>query len=223
MCILVRGEAMKKILFLVCLVICTSCGGVRTEQPHAGADQALLVGKVSCITLGWFSDNHNKAQLNVYRLNPDGSREYVNTITSDYSVLAVRPGVYGLSKTHFRLGAGLTYIDRGYETKGKPSHQRLFEPDFWQLTEVEQAAQMPRLATEFFGILKVQAGDVLYYGDLTLDTVTNRSMPMFTDARNRQAAEQAVGAAYPSKAGQLKDTYFIGPTFILGKIRTSRS
>lgn len=88
---------------------------------------------------------------------------------------------------------------------------------------MEQSLEVMKLATDCFGIIKLEAGDVLYYGDLTLDLVTNRSTPMFVAARNKTAAQQALSKTHPAKAQMLKDAGFIGPVFILGKVRDSRS
>lgn len=189
-------------------------------EPYTDSDQAILVGKVDCIIWSLFGDRRTDAKLQLFRLNPDGSTTYVNTITSEYSVLFIQPGIYGLSSTHFQVGA--LSKDRGYRAKGEPNHAPLFEPSFWQQTEIEQLAEIPKLAPDFFGILKVNANDVLYYGDLTLDTVTNQTMPMFVDSRNGLAAAQALRAITPSKVKYLKNAGFAGPPFLLGKIRKSR-
>ena len=217
---------MSKIIAVFCLacsVLCAGCMGAKPEAAYTGTDQAVLVGKADCLISVWFSDRQNKAKLDLYRLQADGGEIFVATIGSDYSVLAIPPGIYGLSKTHFQVDTGLRYKDEGYIANGKPNHAPFFEPRFWQLTEIEQAIELPKLETHFFGIIKVEAGDTLYYGNLTLDTVTNRRAPMIVESRTRQAAEQALKAAYPARSNSMKDANFVGPAFLLGKVRESRS
>lgn len=210
--------------FFLCLMltVCLAYGcGPRRLQYEQNA-HALLVGKVDCVTSGWFSDSRRKARIYVHKLRPDGNCSVAGRITSDYTALALEPGVYGLGKAYLEIEAGLTYADYRVPFSGKSNFLPLFQDEFWRLTEVEQALKLGSLAPGLFGVLKVGAGEVIYYGDMTLDAVTTRDRLMFVVTRSEPSARLALDEAHPGQAQSMKNKDWVGASFLLGKIRESR-
>lgn len=203
---------------LACLCI-LGCALPNTPKTYMPEQHALLVGKVDCITNGWFGDFRGKARVALYRLNSDNTRTFMKWLTSTYEATPLEPGLYALSNTIYEVEAGITYVEKGIVSKGKPNYAVLFQKDFHQLTALEQAALVALAAPDSFGVMRLERGERVFFGQATLDRVTTQKRVMFL--------VQSPSSTPPELAGKvdlqnLKRKEWVGPAFTLGKIRPSR-
>ena len=225
---LTRNPCMHRTRFLcsILLFFAALLGGC-APRPNAPAvynakGHALLLGRADCIIPGWFDDSKTGVRLRLYRLNRDGTKTFMANITGEYTAIPVESGIYGIDKDLFDYKPGLIYKTVGYSYKGTPNYTTLFLEDIWNKPFWEQVPLALAAAPDCFGVMRVEAGEVIYFGDLTLDMVTTRNTPMFVVARNKSMAAQALRQKHPGKEGLIIEKEWIGQAFFLGQIRESR-
>lgn len=216
---------MRNIVVITTLALLVTAFGCSRRQAipkqYIPESHALLIGKADCITSGLFYDSRNNAKLDIYKLDRDNTREYMTQISSNYTAIPLEPGIYCINKSHIEIQHGLTYEDTYFITSDDKKYSLLFESEAWSGNEIDRTFAAQAAAPNCFGVIKVDTGDIIYYGDLTLDLATTKDKAMFTVTRSPEQAAKVLSKKYSLPADAIKDGEWTGGTFLFGKIRKS--
>lgn len=208
----------------LCLMFClllTACFDRQIPDNYVPDMHGVLVGKIDFLVSGIFYDNVENSGIRLYRLNPNNSRTFIKALGgSELEVTVLEPGIYALDNTRVHGESRISASIRMWTTFfSKPDYAPLFTEDFWQLPEHVQADMLHKIAPDCFGVMRVGRGEHIYYGEVTLDPLTTKSKVMFVVHRNHAALAKVENQI---DVRLLKDKDWLGPGFLLGKIRESR-
>lgn len=216
---------MRNILTITTLVLLAAAFGCSRHQAipqqYIPESHALLIGKADCITPGWLDDSRRNVKLEVYKLEKDNTRKYMTQISSRYSAIPLEPGIYCINKSRIEIQYGLLYDDAYFTTSNDTKYSLLFEPNAWNDNEIDRTLGVQIAAPNCFGVIKVEAGDIIYYGDITLDLATTKDNVMFTISRAPERAVTALNNKYSLSTDTIRNGEWTGGTFLFGKIRKS--
>lgn len=142
-------------------------------------------------------------------------------ISSNYSAIPLEPGIYCINKSHIEIQHGLIYDDAYFTTPNNTKYSLLFESNIWNDNEIDRTLGVQIAAPNCFGVIKVKAGDIIYYGDITLDLATTKDNAMFTVSRYPERVVTALNKKYTLSTDTIRNGEWTGGTFLFGKIRKS--
>lgn len=225
-------RAMLLGLYLVCFLgaCATRDNQMIPEDKFSLKEHAVIIGKISHQVKGLFGDSEENVYLDVVNLGENVS--FSDNATKDYCErvdLSKNAGVFGLGGNTFAYNVrpGMHVIstnnivigDKTYYVATPAKRNALlgvitaaFDSDFYKNPNEYVRSLNPTLVPGILGYIKVKAGDIIYFGDVSVVELPNGFV--FVIRNNIDAARK-----YLQDAGKQfgKDLVFVpwtGPRFI---------
>jgi hypothetical protein len=210
---------------------CASTGKEAAPFVYSPTEYAILIGKISYLDDGWFTDEVADGGLLIRRLplqdgqEPEVEVEDITVNKNGYrqtrlwgglSTYYLKPGKYIVLPYSIRFGNQYASLVR------PPKENALigvltcpFSADFWTNPHQWLVDHNQTYANVILGQLTIRAGEVVYFGDVMMGENTSSLHPFIT-SNKMDAARDHLKKSHPELAGELQfrpwsGSYFLPP------------